>query len=1252
MELNKIKQDTDSVAQKDERYAKLKQSYSDVFDFDEENGVLRVLDGVRSIGKAQVRYLHASNIKHIILSNSLEEINYRCFANLANLQTVTFANPKKSKNLKKIGNLAFFNCSNLIDFEYSDSLVFIGNGAFENCSKLQCFSLAKDVTKKEIKSKAFGDCESLQEINNLEGLEVLGKSAFVGCVSLAQFDIPEGCKSVLEYAFYDCTNLKKVTLPSTLKQIGSEVFADCCNLESVQINNNAQFKVENNILLMLDDDVNAVRALKGASCLPESVTQVLKGCFSKAVLDKVVLNKAIKNIQARAFFEAKVKELVLPEGDGYISPGAFVRASIGAIYMPKGNLDIAPDAFKSCSIDKVYVDADNLNYKGDENGNLLLRAKDSKNIYFCKDEKYVKDGKRIENVCAFIPLDCEEYVLPENIEFVGSCAFVGGDKLKKFVINSKVDNLVSGCVKGAPNLEYFDVSNENKHLFKENNGIYRVRNNGDKVLYCATKNTVVSDDVTELGLMCFTYRTNIERIVPVGYDKEVQPNTIYLPNTVKKVGVEAFGAMPDLEELVLPDSVEEVGEYFVWDCPKLAKVVLPLNLKTNFADAFLYSVNGLKLPKLSHLEIPYNDNLLDGKNANSLCAFSNSEQNIKMYIRYMQNGEEQKLLLPEHMVEAILSNVVCLDESGDFSLYYINPNQEQVVKRYNFDDLLYNATQKNHYNWLPFFEVRKLEKYNKLKEQNKKAFLPDYVVTMCLPKEQIQSYYELAPSKGKNSAGEFSCWQDLLKNGYIKGESEPLCQNNGQIRLAIFKLAVSLGLFVRDKDRYLSLGEVCDFINNEVLKKHDSQTIIRLFDNLDSYNVGYNKDYAMLFMHCFAKCNQEGKIFLDFVNAENTGKQLNGIEKFYSNFNALIKYAQEHHKEISPEFKRKHNANLIQLDDIEACYTNQISYNLDKYLSLTDEQKDVLVRDFAKYLSTNARYDEKQFKILLKWYLQGVKNYANALNKEQAQGRRDLALKIVDMQNLMTKEEYENSEFKWSLLSKTNPEQAVLGDLSNCCQTVSETGASCVKYGMVKPNSGFMEFRNKNGLFVGQGWVWYNKDTKNITIDNIEIPQKALRGIPYLENAFKKMLNEVVQGFVQAMGQENINMITMGMGRNDISNLLKTKAYKLANVKVDINSIYLIIDKILNMSVKEVEALTEEDVRKMVDEYIATLSESDIELLKAGCPKDFTTSEMRKDGDDFIKKAYSDATLDVGQVLLWQNPLIQVKSEEKTIERN
>lgn len=125
-----------------------------------------------------------SNIKSIVISNSIHDID----------------------------QFAFRNCTLLQRVSISDNVSIIGPGAFENCVALEYVDLPSDITV--IEHRVFSCCKNLKSIT-----------------------IPKNVKSIGEYAFQR-TGLINIDIPNTVTYIGYAAFSHCAALEYVNFNSN------------------------------------------------------------------------------------------------------------------------------------------------------------------------------------------------------------------------------------------------------------------------------------------------------------------------------------------------------------------------------------------------------------------------------------------------------------------------------------------------------------------------------------------------------------------------------------------------------------------------------------------------------------------------------------------------------------------------------------------------------------------------------------------------------------------------------------------------------------------------------------------------------------------------------------------------------------------------------------------------------------------------------------------------------
>jgi|GEM_PF-4138370 len=101
-------------------------------------------------------------------------------------------------------------------------------------------------TIKEIKYRAFMECNALTKINFSEGLEKLGYNAFSNCKELTEVHLPQSLTVMEKNAFYWCTKLHTVTLSPNLTEIAEKTFINTAlhtvnNLDKIEKIGNSAF---------------------------------------------------------------------------------------------------------------------------------------------------------------------------------------------------------------------------------------------------------------------------------------------------------------------------------------------------------------------------------------------------------------------------------------------------------------------------------------------------------------------------------------------------------------------------------------------------------------------------------------------------------------------------------------------------------------------------------------------------------------------------------------------------------------------------------------------------------------------------------------------------------------------------------------------------------------------------------------------------------------------------------------------------
>lgn len=175
-------------------------------------------------------------LKTLTVGSGLRQIEDGAFAYCYNLTRVDLSRAEK---LATIGSKAFYDCDSLQEVVFNEGLKTIGSRAFYDCESLK--TLAFPATLQGIESAAFQNCSGLVELTFPGALKTIGNSAFAYCASITNVTFNEGLESIGAHAFEGPNKLTELAFPSTLKTIGGEAFAGCENLSGVALNDGLEY---------------------------------------------------------------------------------------------------------------------------------------------------------------------------------------------------------------------------------------------------------------------------------------------------------------------------------------------------------------------------------------------------------------------------------------------------------------------------------------------------------------------------------------------------------------------------------------------------------------------------------------------------------------------------------------------------------------------------------------------------------------------------------------------------------------------------------------------------------------------------------------------------------------------------------------------------------------------------------------------------------------------------------------------------
>ena len=218
-------------------------------------------NGSNPLTYAHHLYLNDTEIKDLVIPNTVTSIGYHAFCDCSGLTSVTIPN-----SVTSIGYEAFIYCSGLTSVTIGSGVTSIESGTFSACSSLKSVTIGNSVAS-------------------------IGSDAFSNCTSLKSITIPSSVTSIGTNAFAYCSSLKSITIPSSVTSIGSDAFGYCSGLTSVTISNG----------------VTIIDGFAGCSSLtsitiPNSVTEISGSAFSGCSgLTTVSIGNGIQKIYSRAF---------------------------------------------------------------------------------------------------------------------------------------------------------------------------------------------------------------------------------------------------------------------------------------------------------------------------------------------------------------------------------------------------------------------------------------------------------------------------------------------------------------------------------------------------------------------------------------------------------------------------------------------------------------------------------------------------------------------------------------------------------------------------------------------------------------------------------------------------------------------------------------------------------------------------------------------------------------------------------------
>ena len=541
--------------------------------------------------------------------------------------------PSKIENLpvRHIG--VYDRMSNRVGFpkvssiDIPSSVRTIGRGSFYGNSNLTNVKIARGGLT-EILSQAFRGCVALKNIELPTTLTSIGPSAFESCEGLESIVFPESVTD-LQGCLSNCTSLTEVALPKSLTTFGDGMFIKCTSLRRV-------------VVWEGGDGMSVPAAyLK----IPAST---FLGCKN---LEEVVWNAPITEIEKNAFNSCeKLKNYPDMSNVKIIREEAFSYSGIETFTTPASmELMDRPFTHSHC------LESVTITHKMDVYGYLAFAdCPKLTSFVFHDDIENLNEAWYMFSGCTSL----EEIRLPKKLKKIDRYMFDGCTNLKRLYIGDAITEIETGSVYGTaleelhieaatpptqkvseglinnPPFDKFAYENATVYCpdakayysnymwqrfkkyklpeafkYTEVEGGYSATYNlfdyvkdpttgidyGELFRNAYPDGKLVVPDtyngkpVVEIADNAFYYRLNNIR-----YTLQTNISEVVLPETIRKVGKEAFYYLTDIKKVNMPSSLIEIGEDAFWSTG-ISEVILPDGLKTVGRNAFQYCNDLTKL---------------------------------------------------------------------------------------------------------------------------------------------------------------------------------------------------------------------------------------------------------------------------------------------------------------------------------------------------------------------------------------------------------------------------------------------------------------------------------------------------------------------------------------------------------------------------------------------------------------------------------------------------------------------------------
>ena len=515
-------------------------------------------------------------VSSIDIPSSVRTIGRGSFYGNSNLTNVKIARG----GLTEILSEAFRGCVALKNIELPTTLTSIGSSAFESCEGLESIVFPESVTDLQ---GCLSYCTSLTEVALPKSLTTFGDGMFIGCTSLRRvvvweggdgMSVPAAYLKIPASTFLGCKNLEEVVWNASVTEIGKNAFNSCEKLKNypdmskVKTILNGAFSYSGIETFTTPASLELmVESFTHSHCL-ESVTithkMTIYGNLAFADCPKLtsfVFHDDIENLNDAWYMFSgctALEEIRLPKKlkkiDRYMFDGC---TNLKRLYIGDAITEIETGSVYGTALEELHIEAATPPTQKVSEG-VINNPPFDKFAYenatvYCPDAKAYYSNYMWQRF--------KKYKLPEAFKYTE----VEGGYSATYNLFDYVKDPTTG-------IDYGELF---RNAYPDGKLVVPETHNGKPVV--------------EIADNAFYYRLN-----NITYTLQKNISEVVLPETIRKVGKEAFNYLTDIKKVNMPSSLTEIGEYAFWSTG-ISEVILPDGLKTVGKKAFQYCNDLTKL---------------------------------------------------------------------------------------------------------------------------------------------------------------------------------------------------------------------------------------------------------------------------------------------------------------------------------------------------------------------------------------------------------------------------------------------------------------------------------------------------------------------------------------------------------------------------------------------------------------------------------------------------------------------------------